>query len=389
MTTTDLARQDDTRTDLAVADREQAAGALAHILATGDLRQLTDAQRVGHFLDLCQSLGLNPRSRPFDWIEFYDPESGGKKLTLYPNQSCAAQLRRQHQISIRFTRREPIGGGTDEPMFVVEVEGSTPTGRTGSATKYVSLMGRQKGGGTYRLSGQQLANAYMKAETGALRRLTLSMVGLSTPADFEDLQRARVMTVDGTGRVLENPTDMQKALAERPDMARSIGEPTYETTAEQWPETSTALDGYADQRVRPEELEQPKREGPPPSFKNSDEDIARRRGAWFATVKGLSLDSDEARAKFVAQWSADEWPKAKRTDSLTTFFKRATKQEAEELLGHVRALCDDERRELLATADEAAPEVQPSGKRDRVREAVALTGGPPMPSSESEQTVAF
>ena len=109
--------------------------------------------------------------------------------------------------------------------------------------------------------------------------------------------------------------------------------------------------------------------------KPSDDDIKRWCGAWFGTVKGLSLDTDEARHRFVAQWTADEWPKAKRTNSLKTMFARMTAQEAGEFLAHVRALMDHERRALLADAEEG------TRRGDDMRDAVALTGGP----AESEE----
>jgi hypothetical protein len=370
--TTDLARTDDSPRGLAVADPEAAAGALAHVLGTGDLAKLSDKQRVGHYLDVCQSLGLNPRTRPFDWIEFYDPQTKAKKLALYPNRSCAEQLRRQHQISVKVTRREMVG-----ELFVVEVEGRTPNGRTGTASKYVPVTYTDRDGKTTRLSGNQLANAYMKAETGAFRRLTFSMVGMASPPDVEELSRARVVVVDGTGRVLEAPSPEQKMLAENPAAARVIGEPTFETVGNA---EAAPLAGTSSQRVRPDELVRPERPaGPPPSFKNSDEQIATWRAAWFATVKGLSLDTDAARAAFIAQWSADEWPKAKRTDSLATFLARATPAEVEEMLGYVRGLMEDERRELLAMSYENMPDPEPPARPDvdrRVHDSVQLTGGP-------------
>src|SRR4051812_44594734 len=102
--------------DLALPDREQPAAALAEILATGNLAKLTNEQRVAHYLNLCRSLGLNPASRPFDWIEFYDPQTKAKKLQLYLNGGGAAQLRRLHQISCWFTRRD-----NEDGMRVVEV----------------------------------------------------------------------------------------------------------------------------------------------------------------------------------------------------------------------------------------------------------------------------
>lgn len=359
--TTDLATINESR-DLASPDPEQAAGALAHILGTGDLSKLSNEQRVAHYLGLCRSLGLNPLSRPFQWIEFYDPQTKAKKLTLYADRSCAEQLRRQHQISVRVVRREQVGA-----LFVVEVEGHTPTGRMGTASKYVPVTITDQAGNARPMAGQQLANAYMKAETGALRRLTFSMVGLASPPEMEDLQSVRVVTVDGRGNVVDAPTPEQKALAADPKMARAIGEPVFEDA--DLPDFDAPS-----QAVRRDELERPRREGPPATFKSSEEDIKRWLGAWFAAVKGLSLDSDEARHRFVAQWTANEWPKAKRTDSLRTAFARMTASEAGDFLAHVRAMMDDERAELLRQSHQNMPHPEPSG--DKVRDAFALTGAP-------------
>src|SRR5262252_6595726 len=65
--TTDIAPQ--TEQERALAEREDAASALAHILATGDLSQLSNEQRVAHYLSLCRKLGLLAESRPFDWLQ--------------------------------------------------------------------------------------------------------------------------------------------------------------------------------------------------------------------------------------------------------------------------------------------------------------------------------
>jgi hypothetical protein len=335
-TTQALARQDEQRA-ITQADPEQLAGAMLHVLATGDLSKLTNEQRKAYYLQRCASLGLNSLSRPFDWLIL------DGKLVLYENKSCAEQLRRQHQISIRVTRREVVGADTKEPMYVVEVEGRRPNGQTDEASKYVPLTGVNRQGQKYTLSGRELSSAYAKAETGAKRRLTFSMVGMAAPPDPDELQRARYVVVDGSGSVIDNPTPEQKALAADPSLARMLKEPTYEDAdASDSPIVSTAS-----QAVRPEELERPQQDRPRATFKVSEETIDAFRAAWFAAVKGLSLDSDDARHALVAQWTADEWPKAKRTDSLTTMRARMTTAEADDFLAHVRALCEDERRELL------------------------------------------
>lgn len=375
--TTDLAVQE--QHDLTVADREQAAGALQHILATGDLSKLTNEQRVATYLDLCASLSLNPRSRPFDWLVL------DGKLVLYPNKSCAEQLRREHQISVKVTRREPIGANTDEPMFVCEVEGRTPTGRTDQATKYVPLTAYNKQGQKYRLTGANLANAYAKAETGAKRRLVLSMVGLASPPDPEEVRGARFVVVDGTGNVLDNPTQQQRYLAQTPAAAAAIGEPTFETVGRA---DRAPLAGTPDQAVRPDELERPRDEGPRPSFRASEEDVKRLCGAWFAAVKGTSLDDDDARHRFVLAWTAGEleWPEAKRTDSLRTMFARMTEREAGDFLAHVRSIADDERRSYLEDADQSRGGDKPDGVSQEVHDAVQLTGGPGSRVYDDEQT---
>jgi hypothetical protein len=331
-----------------IAVREQAGiAALGHVLGTGDLAKLSNEERVGHYLRLCRSLGLNPLSRPFDWIAF------DGKLALYPNQSCAAQLRRQHQIRIEVTRREPVG-----EMFCVEVKGTTPDGREDVATKYVPLSNKYG-----RLSGQDYANALMKCETGAKRRLTFSMVGLAVPPDPEEATVGwKPVIVDGTGMVIRHPSPEQRYLAEHPTAAKAIGEPVFEDSGIPEDENLTS------QAVRPEELDPPKQPRPRATLRPTKEVVDRWCGAWFAAVKGSSLDSDDARHRYVRQWTAGEgWPEGKQTDSLRTAFGRMTEREAGDFLAHVRALVEDEKRaneEALAEArgsslsasDEAANE---------------------------------
>lgn len=360
--TTDLAVRDNSQALVSPEQEEAGISALLHVLGTGDLSKLSDRERAGHYARLCRSLGLNELSRPFDWIWFKDQQTNTEKLVLYPNQSCTAQLRRQHHMRVQITRRDIVG-----ELFVCEATAYTPDGREDVATKYVPLTNKYG-----RLTGNMLANAMMKAETGAKRRVTLSMVGLSTPPDADEATSWRAATIDGTGRILASPTPEQKALAADPKMARTIGEPVFEDADDGEEVTSQA--------VRPDELEQPERPaGPPPSFRASEEDVKRWCGAWFGAVKGLSLDTDTARHSYVAGWTRDElgWPEGKCTDSLRTMFARMTDREAGDFLAHVRAICDDERAELLAQSHENMPD--PPRRPDvdhRVHDSVMLTGGP-------------
>jgi hypothetical protein len=131
---------------------------LEQVLIGGDLAQLTEAQRLAYYRAVCVSLGLNPLSKPFEYLWL----SG--KLRLYALRDYADQLRRLHGISIYITNRERLGD-----IYIVTARAKDRTGREDESTGAVAL-------GT--LKGDALANAYMKAETKSKRRVTLSLAGL-------------------------------------------------------------------------------------------------------------------------------------------------------------------------------------------------------------------
>lgn len=130
------------------------------VLLGGDLSRLTPEQRVNFYNRICESLGLNPLTQPFAYLRL-----NGKEV-LYAKKDATEQLRFIHSISIDpsgFTR-EVIEG-----CYVVTAPASMPNGRTDVSTGAVPIDG---------LKGEARANAMMKAETKAKRRVTLSICGL-------------------------------------------------------------------------------------------------------------------------------------------------------------------------------------------------------------------
>lgn len=293
---------------------ESAAMALERVVTMGDLRDLTPVERVNYYLDLCQSLALNPRSRPFDWILFKEGRDGPEKLALYPNASCMAQLRNLHRIRVEITRREIVGD-----LFVCEARGTLPDGRTDSASKYVPITNYQG----ERLRGQQLGNAMMKAETGAKRRLTLSIVGLAGVPDREEGGTTRHVVVDGTGAIIERPTDAHRALASDPAAAAVIGEPTYETTGSA---AAAPFHGAPDQRptITQEPSEPQKRQ----TFAC---DAAEWRQRWDATVAGSTLATPDGEKQFITDYTSG-WRQSLRATSVDALLARLTDTQAEALL---------------------------------------------------------
>jgi hypothetical protein len=134
-------------------------------LVSGDLAGLDPDARLNYYLKVCSSLGLNPLTKPFDYIVL------NGKLVLYARKDATDQLRKIHRVSITRLEREQIGD-----LLVVTASAATPDGRQDSAIGAVNVKG---------LGGESLANALMKAETKSKRRVTLSLCGLGMTDESE------------------------------------------------------------------------------------------------------------------------------------------------------------------------------------------------------------
>ena len=132
--------------------------AIESVLIQGDLSKLSESQRLEHYRNVCGSLGLNPLTQPFDYIRL------NSKLVLYAKRDAAEQLRKLHGVSITEMTTQ-----MHEDVYVVTVKAQDKTGRMDMSTGAVA---------TGNLKGENLANALLKAETKAKRRVTLSICGL-------------------------------------------------------------------------------------------------------------------------------------------------------------------------------------------------------------------
>lgn len=141
------------------------AGNIERVLVDGDLSGLTPQQRVSYYRQVCDSLGLNWLTKPFEYIRL------NNRLVLYPTRNCTDQLRASRHINATIVAREKL-----EDVYVVTARATMPDGRQDESVGAVPLAG---------LKGEALANALMKAETKAKRRATLSLCGLSWADESE------------------------------------------------------------------------------------------------------------------------------------------------------------------------------------------------------------
>jgi len=170
--------------------------ALEQVLIGGDLSKLSPAQRVQYYKRTCESLGLNPLTRPFDYITL------NNKLTLYAKKDATDQLRSIKGVSIDDVDLQDIGD-----TFVVKVKGHDTTGRSD-----VEI-------GVVRKSDMQgnVANAQMKAVTKAKRRLTLSLCGLGwlDETEVETIPDAKTITVSESGDIIEEGNVGKKLIGNK------------------------------------------------------------------------------------------------------------------------------------------------------------------------------
>lgn len=200
---------------------------LIDVLATGNLRNLTDRQRLEYLSATCRSLGLNPLTRPIRFMQL----SG--QVVAYATRDAADQLRALKGVSVRITKQEAADG-----VYTVTVQATDKNGRTDEEIGAVPFGD---------LKGEARANAVMKAITKAKRRVTLSICGLglideteaySVAADARDRGDNPVLDMDAgavigdeiPSRIMDAPEPEPRKPTLRQKLAAAVGRINGATT---------------------------------------------------------------------------------------------------------------------------------------------------------------
>ena len=189
-----------------LATNEERNRLVEHAVIEGDLSNLTPEQRLAYYSKVCESLGLNPYTKPFAYLKLsHREQQDGQwrtvtKLVLYALRDATDQLRSIRLISVVITSREQ----TDD-LYIVTAKATTIDGRTDESIGVVPIAG---------LKGEALANALMKGETKAKRRVTLSISGLGW------LDETEVTSIPGSETVV-----VDVATGELPPTASSLLQP--------------------------------------------------------------------------------------------------------------------------------------------------------------------
>lgn len=180
-------------------EREQELSIIEQVVMQGDLSKLNPEQRVLYYRKVCDSAGLNPFTRPFDYIFL------NGKLTLYAKKDATEQLRKLNGISI-----EKLEANIVDDLYIVKATARTKDGRTDESTGAVTIG---------HLKGDAKANAIMKAETKAKRRVTLSISGMgwTDESEIDSIPNAKAVEIDlSTGEITGDNPKIQ--VKEKPRM---------------------------------------------------------------------------------------------------------------------------------------------------------------------------
>jgi hypothetical protein len=210
-------------------DTSLSAEAMEAVLLGGDLKLLKADQRVRYYKTVCESIGLNPLTKPFEYIVL------NGKVTLYAKKDCTDQLRARNGVSIQIVSREVL-----DDVYIVTAR-ATMGNRQDEATGAVSLG---------KLTGESRANQLMKAETKAKRRVTLSICGLGwlDESEANSVPGAARVIVDDQGEIVgqdggSREAQQEVAVAKIKMLKAASDEPTEEeppAPPDEPPPTSTA-----------------------------------------------------------------------------------------------------------------------------------------------------
>lgn len=139
-------------------DAQTTARVVESLVIRGDISALSPEERSRYYVQMCDSLGLNPASNPFAILRL-----NGKEI-LYPTRGATDQLAAIHKLNREIIDGPRVIDLAGTKMVFCVCRATHPNGRIETAIAQVPLT--------------DPLNALMKCETKGKRRATLSILGL-------------------------------------------------------------------------------------------------------------------------------------------------------------------------------------------------------------------
>ena len=180
------------------------------IVVTKDLIYLTPEERIKFYVQVCESMGLNPLTRPLQYFEQID-KNGNHSLILYALRAASAKLAMIYELSVAVEKEEE-----DDQCISYKSTVTNKNGRSYSAIGAVSLKGRLR------------SDAKMFAQTKANRRAILDFVGcgLLDETEIEGMNGAPVeMKSDLLDSYVPPPAAPEPSSAPATEVVEKVAKP--------------------------------------------------------------------------------------------------------------------------------------------------------------------
>lgn len=153
-----------------IKNDEESGKLLEKVILGNDLSSLSPIEKVQYVKSICSTLGLNPVTKPIQLMKFQ-----GKEIPYF-TKDATEQLRKLNRVSIN-----RLESKIEEGIYIVTAYARISEFKDINTGSSISPYREDSSTGvvvTANLKGDALANAMMKAETKAKRRVTLSICGL-------------------------------------------------------------------------------------------------------------------------------------------------------------------------------------------------------------------
>src|SRR5271170_2511316 len=107
-----LVKMDETKNEL-----------MEKVMIAGDLAKLDPKDRMAYYMAVCESVGLNPYTKPFELITL------NGKMIMYATRTATDQLRQIQKVSVTISARQKDGD-----VYTVVAKAETPDKRTDEST---------------------------------------------------------------------------------------------------------------------------------------------------------------------------------------------------------------------------------------------------------------
>lgn len=162
------------------------ASVLNKFLQTGDVISFTDEQKLLIMQMLCEKYGLDPVTRPLDLIKMPQSNNTPAREIVYLTANGCELIAAKWKMSFKIKEK---GIDKDAGVAYFVLEGRIPeTDRSDESTAYVQCVRKNIKNEPEYFFGTDMANALMKCETKARRRLIKRLTGLDY-IDEDDITR--------------------------------------------------------------------------------------------------------------------------------------------------------------------------------------------------------